>query len=192
MSGVFPLSWFLVICCFTGKCVHYCLSPNSFQPSTTAAVFDESRHPPQSRNRSFSHTHHTVGEQYQLLCSYYWLKTQSKNHFVFRGVMIRFLFEADTIWKRSRHLCGRLQLPRMDLQSYRAGECWQCSTWSLLSLLWQRTGPDHWRWWGGLAESDKTRERDKEDKVRKEDYDSKSKGLRGTVASNLWTSWWLP
>lgn len=54
--------------------------------------------------------------------------------------------------EKVEHLCNRLQLPRLDLQSYQAGVYSRCNTWSLLSPLWQRTGLDHWRWWGGLRD----------------------------------------
>ena len=47
-----------------------------------------------------------------------------------------------------------MQSEKMDLQSCRVGGCWRCSTWSLLSPLWQRTGLDHWRWWGDLKHGD--------------------------------------
>ncbi len=56
--------------------------------------------------------------------------------------------------EKVRQLCSRLQLPKMDLQSYQVGVCWRCNTWSLLSPLWQRTGLDHWRWWGDLRHGD--------------------------------------
>ncbi len=67
--------------------------------------------------------------------------------------------DQDSVWgrrnlKKVEHLCSRLQLPRMHLLSYQVGGCSRCNTWSLLSLLWQRTGLDHWRWWGGLRHRD--------------------------------------
>lgn len=82
-------------------------------------------------------------------------RRESKNHFVFR-------VDRELLWsgfclrqmqsEKVEHLCGRLQLPKMDLQSYQVGGCWRCNTWSPLSPLWQHTGPDHWRWLGDLSE----------------------------------------
>lgn len=63
--------------------------------------------------------------------------------------------------KRGSYLRGRLQLPKMDLRSYQVEGCWRYSTWSLLSLLWQHTELDHWRWWGGLNKWDSTGQRDR-------------------------------
>lgn len=76
------------------------------------------------------------------------LERESKNHFVFgvdEALRSRFCVRQMQS-EKVKHLCRRLQLPRMDLQSYQVEGCWRCNIWSPLSPLWQRTEPDHWRW----------------------------------------------
>lgn len=123
-----------------------CVCPLSFQPNTTAAVFDESHLPPQRRNRLFSRNHwRTVAFSQSM---WHRLVRESKNHFVFgvdEALRSRFCVRQMQS-EKVKHLCRRLQLPRMDLQSYQVEGCWRCNIWSPLSPLWQRTEPDHWRW----------------------------------------------
>lgn len=152
VSCVLLLSWFLVICCTPAFHWNMCtvLRVSSFTSAKHYSI-------------CFWWVTPSTTEQEQIVLIYSW-HWKKKEIILFSEELWSAFCLRQMQSEKVEHLCSRLQLPRMDLQSYRVGGCWQCSTWSLLSLLWQRTGPDHWRWWGGLAKSDRTRVRDKEDK----------------------------
>lgn len=142
-----------------------CVCPLSFQPNTTAAVFDESHLPPQRRNRLFSRNHWRTVAYVGLCDTGWWEKVKI---ILFSGWMRR--CDHDSVW-------GRCNLKR----SSTSAEDYNFQGWTYNLIRWRGagdvtfdlpslpsdsvlnriTGDDRGAWTGEIAQG-KERERERD------------------------------
>lgn len=156
-----------------------CVCPLSFQPNTTAAVFDESHLPPQRRNRLFSRNHWRTVAYVGLCDTGWWEKVKI---ILFSGWTRR--CDHDSVW-------GRCNLKR----SSTSAEDYNFQGWTYNLIRWRGagdvtfdlpslpsdsvlnriTGDDRGAWTGEIAQG-KEREREREGYMhREEDYYNEEK-----------------